>query len=149
MMQLAMYKGPATECLHKIGHVGTCLVTRSIYSHCELVFGDTLTSGHSLCASSSMRDKGVRFKQINLASGRWDVYPLAYDREAEAYAYDWFVKHQGMPYDHLGLAWFVLPIDGFNDPARFVCSEAIAAALRMRKPHKFHPQRLLNAAVKA
>lgn len=149
-MQLAMYKGPATEPLHQIGHAGTCLVTWSIYSHCELVFGPPLTNGRSLCASSSMRDKGVRFKNINLASGRWDLYKLTrYSREDEIYAYNWFVQHQGLPYDLLGLAWFVLPISAFNDPARFVCSEAIAAALRMRKPHKFHPQRLLNAAVKA
>lgn len=149
-MQLAMYKGPATEPLHKIGHAATCLATWSIYSHCELVFGDTLANGHSLCASSSMRDKGVRFKHINLGTGRWDVYELpGFDRAAVAYAYDWFIKHQGLPYDYLGLAWFVLPIDAFNDPARYVCSEAIAAALRLDKPHKFHPQRLLDVAVKA
>lgn len=148
-MQLAMYKGPATEFLHKIGHAGTCLVTGSIYSHCELVFGPPLQSGRSLCASASMRDKGVRFKHINLSSGRWDVYPLAYDREAEPYAYDWFLQHQGIPYDYLGLAWFVLPIRAFNQPNRVFCSEAIALALRLPKPHKFHPQRLLDVAVKA
>lgn len=149
-MQLAMYKGPATEPLHKIGHAATCLVTGSIYSHCELVFGDPLPSGRSLCASSSPRDGGVRFNHINLASGRWDVFPLTrFDRNAEIHAYNWFIQHQGEPYDHLGLGYFILPIRALNRPGRHFCSEAGAAALRLHKPYKFSPQRLLDVAVKA
>lgn len=145
-MKLAMYKGPPTEFWHKVGHEATCLWTFSEYSHCELVFGGGSGDGKHLCASSSARDGGVRFKYINLASGHWDVYPIKGD---EAAAYDWFVAHQGAPYDHFGLGWFVLPIDQFNDPRRFFCSEAIAAALGLPKPHKFHPQRVLDRATKA
>lgn len=149
-MQLAMYKGPPTERLHKVGHAATCFVTQSAYSHCELVFAGRDELGRSLCASASPRDGGVRFARIDLSSGRWDVLPLpGCDDTAEAYAYDWFLRHSGMPYDHLGLAWFVLPISGFNHPARYFCSEAVATALRLHKPHKFHPQRLLDAAMEA
>jgi hypothetical protein len=149
-MRIAMYKGPPDDFWHKVGHGATCLWTRSRYSHCELVFGEPGTDGRSLCASASSRDGGVRFKRINLGSGRWDVYtPSGYDAHDEAFARQWFHEHNGLPYDHLGLVWFVLPISAFNDPKKFTCSEACAAALGMPKPHKYHPQRLLGAAMKA
>ncbi len=149
-MRLAMYKGPPDDFWHKVGHTGTRLWTWSKYSHCELVFGGPDRFGKSLCASASARDGGVRFKNIDLSSGRWDVLDLpGFDKADEAYAYDWFTAHRGLPYDHLALLWFVLPINQFNRSKRFFCSEAVAAALRMRKPHKFHPQRLLDAAMKA
>jgi hypothetical protein len=148
-MRIAMYKGPPDDFWHGVGHEGTCLRTRSIYSHCELVFGEPDATGKSLCASSSARDGGVRFKNIDLGRGRWDVYELpGYDAFDEAYAYEWFSKHLGAKYDHLGLVWFVLPISDFNDPKKFVCSEAIAAALRMQHPHKKHPERVLTDALK-
>lgn len=142
-MKLAMYKGPPTEFWHKVGHEATCLWTFSDYSHCELVFGEADRHGLHLCASSSARDGGVRFKNIDLASGRWDVYPIKGD---EAAAYQWFVNHQGAPYDYFGLGWFVLPVDQLNNPRRYFCSEAVAAALGYARSHKFHPQRVLDTA---
>lgn len=148
-MQLAMYKGPPDDFWHTVGHTGTCVWTRSKYSHCELVFSDPVLNSRRLCASSSARDGGVRFKRIDLGSGRWDLYqPARRYRAMEPQARQWFIEHEGLPYDHLGLAWFVLPIDAFNHPARLHCSEAVAAALGMRKPHRLHPQRLLDAVVK-
>jgi len=149
MMYIAMYRGPASNFWHKVGHEATCLWTRSIYSHCELVFGEPGSDGKSLCASASSRDGGVRFKRLDLNSGHWDVYKLSgYDAHDEAFARQWFHEHCGLAYDHLGLAWFVLPISAFNDPQKFTCSEAVAAALRMRKPHKKHPERVLTDALK-
>ncbi len=149
-MKLAMYKGPPTDFWRTVGHETTCLWTRSEYSHAELVFSEPLVNGKHFCASASARDGGVRFKSIDLSTGRWDVYDMpGFDWDDENHARQWFLDHEGMPYDYLGLAWFVLPIDGFNNPARYFCSEAIAAALRMRQPHKVHPQRLLDAALKA
>ena len=145
-----MYKGPPSDFWHKVGHEGTCLWTDSIYSHAELVFSDDPVAGKHLCASSSARDGGVRFKRIDLASGRWDVFSLpGVDEFDEAHARQWFQDHAGLPYDHLALLWFVLPINQFNRSKRFFCSEAVAAALSMRHPHKKHPQRLLDAALKA
>ena len=145
-MKLAMYKGPATGFFHRIAHEFTCLWTSSDYSHCELVFGGPDRYGLTLCASSSGRDGGVRFQKIDLASGRWDVYEIRGNEEAAA---RWFVHNDPAGYDWFGLLWFVLPIKAFNSPRRYFCSEAIAAALGMPKPHKFHPQRLLEAALKA
>lgn len=145
-MKLACYKGPPDDFWHTVGHTGTRLWTWSKYSHCELVFGEPDRFGASLCASASARDKGVRFTRINLDSGRWDVYELkGFD---EVYARQWFNDHAGRGYDYLGLLWFLLPIKAINHPKRFFCSEAMAHALQLPKPHKFHPQRLLDAAMR-
>lgn len=144
-MKIAMYKGPADDFWHKVGHWATCLWTRSKYSHCELVFSDAPVNGKHLCASSSTRDGGVRFKRIDLGSGKWDVFDLpgfyAFD---ESYARQWFYDNDAAKYDHLALLWFILPISAFDRSKRFFCSEAMAYALRIRKPHKYHPQRLLD-----
>lgn len=146
MMHIAMYKGPAQGWLHRLSHWAVSMWTRSQYSHCELVF-DGLAPPNSYCASASARGGVVRFTRINLDSGRWDVYELkGFD---EVYARQWFNDHAGRGYDYLGLLWFLLPIKAINHPQRFFCSEAMAHALQLPKPHKFHPQRLLDAAMKA
>ena len=122
-MKLAMYKGPATGLFHIIAHWFTCLWTMSRYSHCELVFGEPDRFGMSLCASSSGRDGGVRFKNIDLGSGRWDVFDIGGDEEA---ASRWVIEHVASGYDWFGLLWFVLPIKVFNNPRRWFCSEALS-----------------------
>jgi hypothetical protein len=139
-MKIAMYKGPPTHFLHKVGHAVINFWTGSDYSHCELVFGQPNMHGSSLCASSSARDGGVRFKWINLKDGKWDVYDLPGFDEKTAKA--WFYDRQGLKYDYLGLLWFVLPIRKFNNPRRWFCSEAIGAALGLDRPHKLHPEKL-------
>lgn len=147
-MKLAMYKGPPTGFWHRIAHWFTCRWTGSEYSHCELAFCRSDTAGGKwLCASSSARDGGVRLKYIDLASGHWDVYDLPqFDQAATNAARAWFYERADARsgYDWLGLLWFVLPIKAFNNPRRWFCSEAIAAALGLPKPHKFHPQRVLD-----
>lgn len=144
-MKLAMYKGPAKSWHYRVSHWFTCLWTRSDYSHCELVFEGQDLYGESLCASSSGRDGGVRWARINLGSGHWDVYPVTVTAEQEAAAHLWFSQNAGDPYDWLGLLWFVLPIRAFDQPSRYFCSESIAAALGLERPHKYHPQKLLEA----
>jgi hypothetical protein len=146
-MKLAMYKGPPADFWHRLSHWFTCLWTFSEYSHCELVFAQSYSTGKWLCASASARDGGVRLKYIDLASGHWDVYDLPqFDKltaaEARAWFYDKADRRAG--YDWFGLLWFVLPIKAFNNPRRYFCSEAISDALGLPKPHKFHPQRLLD-----
>lgn len=146
-MKLAMYKGPPNDVAHKLSHWFTCLWTRSIYSHCELVYHQSdVMNGKSLCASSSARDGGVRLKYIDLSSGHWDVFELPglTEQQAEA-ARAWFYEKSDARagYDWFGLLWFVLPVKAFNNPRRWFCSEALAAALGLPKPHKYHPQKLL------
>lgn len=92
-MRIAFYKG--------WGH-GTaidrvvCLMTFSKYSHCELVFSD------GVCASSSLRDNGVRFKSIDLESGHWDVYDLQIRASDEDLIRAYFNLREGMRFDLLG-----------------------------------------------
>lgn len=138
-MQLAMYRGPATELMHKIGHEATCLITNSIYSHCELVIDGK-------CWSSSMRDKGVRGKVIELDSGHWDVFRmkrLYAGVSFTRFALAWFEAHEGDPYDWRGCARFVVPFLPQRRSA-FFCSEAVAAALGLARPELFSPQSLLD-----
>jgi hypothetical protein len=142
LMQLALYKGPASDFWHKVGHQAICLWTDSPYSHCELVFGQPGDDGTSLCGSSSSRDGGVRLKLIDLSSGHWDLQDLPlYSPQEEQYALQWFIDHTDAKYDWLGLPFFVIPIRA-EDRKRWFCSEACAAALRYHKPYQYTPKSL-------
>jgi hypothetical protein len=151
MMHLASYKGPATGLLHRTTHWLIChLKPRSwwpylpaIYSHNELVF--EIKDGMAECASSSARDGGVRFKQIDIFGGRWDVKPLPqYDYAAELRARWWFIEHEGEPYDYLGVVIFIKTLSRFvrEHLDRWFCSESIAAALGLPSPASLSPQDL-------
>lgn len=151
MMHIASYKGPANGLLHRSAHwLITYLKPRrwwpyvpADYSHNELVF--EIKDGMAECASSSARDGGVRFKQINIYSGRWDVKPLPqYDYAAGLRARWWFYEREGNGYDYLGVAAFVAIVSPFarEHKNRWFCSEAIAAALGIDNPSRLSPQEL-------
>lgn len=118
--QLAFYKGPPTDFIHKVSHHATCIWERSRYSHVELVID-------GVCYSSSGRDNGVRRKVIsNLnTSGRWDVFDVLIDKE---FAIQFFKTQQGAGYDYLGVTRFVLPFIP-ESKTRWYCSEIIAAMM--------------------
>lgn len=87
MVKLAVYKGRG-----KIGNAFIRWWTGSQYSHCELVVGEW-------CYSSSMMDKGVRRKKINLEEGKWDLVDLpwvdeqsvlSYFKETDSFQYGWW-----------------------------------------------------------
>lgn len=143
-MYLAFYKGPASTLAKTIFHEAVCFKTGSEYSHVELVYALDMF-GMGMCFSSSGRDGGVREKQIDLASGHWDVYDVSeiFDSHEEAYALDWFMSHLGAKYDYFGLLFFVLLVRTESKRAYF-CSEAVAAALQLREPWKIHPQALFE-----
>jgi hypothetical protein len=151
MMHLASYKGPATGLLHRTTHwLITHLKPRrwwpylpALYSHNELVF--EIKDGMAECASSSVRDGGVRFKRIDIFSGRWDVKPLPqYDDNEELSARWWLIKHEGEGYDYLGVAAFIKTFSALVRECsdRWFCSEAIAAALCLPDPASLSPQDL-------
>ena len=131
-MQMAFYKGPATDTWHQVGHRLTCWFTGSPYSHCELVID-------GVCLSSSSRDGGVRAKRIDLASGKWDVASIADPTGALAdNALQWFADHSGQAYDWAGIARFVLPFLPHHRRQWF-CSEACAVALGLPDPADWTP----------
>lgn len=131
-MHLAMYKGPPASLKDKLIHWAIRAATFSRYSHCELVID-------GWCYSSSARDGGVRKKQIDLDTGRWDLFEVEGSKE---HALRWFHCHEGQGYDWLGAVGSVIPIFK-SHPVKWYCSEACAAMLG--KPMKLHPQALLEA----
>lgn len=146
-MMLAMYRGPGKSVWHKIFHWAVCLVTRSRYSHCELVFGGRREDGTWLCASASERDGGVRIKRIDLTGPSWDCYEVpGYSDQDAALALQWFIDNDEAKYDWLGLFGFVLPIR-LHIKRRWFCSEAIAEALGIPRPQAVHPQRLFEILI--
>jgi len=132
MLQLAFYKGPPADRWHSLSHRLTCFVTGSVYSHVELVI-------NGLCWSASPRDGGVRSKQVDLTSGRWDVITLTpVNQKTESDALDWFRQHQGQGYDWAGVLRFVLPFLPQRSDQWF-CAEAVAAALGLAHPAYWTP----------
>ena len=110
-------------------------IDRGPYSHCELVFSDGLSG------SASYIDGGVRFKAIDYSQHpeHWDF--MALPDELEDYARDWFRANEGAPYDLMGNVRFVLPIVPASSSGWF-CSEAMAAALKLKEPWRFGPNGL-------
>ena len=127
-MRLALYKAPG-GIFDKLVR----LVTRSKYSHVELVIG-------GMCYSSSIQDGGVRGKHINIWSGSWDVVDIGGDEDEDA-ARAWFEAYEGQDYDWLGAFRFALPFLRHR-PAKWFCSEAVGTALGLPEPHRLTPQDL-------
>lgn len=121
-IQIALYKGPPVDDLVKsITHYAIRFRTWSKYSHAELVI-----DGWSY--SSSVRDKGVRRKQIEFDPERWDVFEIDPKRVNLDYALAFFLRYEGSEYDWWNIVRYVLPFV----PQRhnqFVCFEFVAAML--------------------
>lgn len=108
------------------------------YSHVELVFAD------GRAASSSYRDKGVRFKDITFTDENWDFIEIPIHLELEARK--WFQDHEHCKYDLIGQLRFIIsPIKFGNDDNDWWCSEAVAAALGMPDPWRYGPNGLYDA----
>ena len=77
------------------GHL-ICAWTREKYSHVELIIDPDLDlSEPKRSYSSSIRDKGVRSKEILFKTDHWDIHELKAD---ENYALDTFKRWEGAPY---------------------------------------------------
>lgn len=141
MIYLALYKGPADDLVHVISHWVTCIVLSmrdlkiTKYSHTEICID-------GVCYSSSVRDKGVRSKVINLDSGKWDYIDITgkVDRE---YALKVFESKKGKKYDWLGALGFGLPFLKQNPDKEF-CFEACASMLSLPSPDKWTPTRFIK-----
>jgi hypothetical protein len=133
-MQASFYKGTRPG-LQGIYSRAVRWIDRGPYSHCELVFSDGLSG------SASYIDGGVRFKAIDYSQHpeHWDFLDLP--DAAEPYARDWFESRIGAPYDLMGNVRFVLPWVHDSEKGWF-CSEAMAAALRLKEPWRFGPNGL-------
>lgn len=139
-VQLALYKGPPSiqNTWEWFKHYAIRLWTWSRYSHAELVIG-------GMCYSSSSRDGGVRKRQIDLNSGRWDVVPIL-GADATA-ALIWFYAHEGQHYDWANIARFVMPFLPQNAD-QWVCFEAIGSMLNLAATHKLTANDLHDWAIR-
>ena len=122
------------------------LVTWGPYSHCELVFTE------SISYSSSIEDGGTRFKDIQFQADHWDFVGVPAEcRENVARAF--CIAEKGSAYDFPGVFRFLVPIIG-QSPERWFCSEVVCAALQAGglfpgvKPWKVSPNRLYKMMAK-
>lgn len=127
MAQLAFYKGEYGNFWDKF----ICLVTRSKYSHIEVIF-DNYRSW-----SSSPRDGGVR-QIIFDHTNRWDLL------ECPSISEKLFIQEKGKKYDWTGLLAPVFQIEFFSAKDKWFCSEIVAEALGLSDSWRYTPQDLFN-----
>ena len=115
-MKIAFYKAEFGTKYDKI----VSFLTRSPYSHCEIVLQD------GKCWSASMRDGGVRSKYIDF-DGKWDLYDLPEEFDEIKINY-WFSLLVGNKYDYLGAVASWPRIDLTSKNRKF-CSQISAMML--------------------
>lgn len=111
--------------------------TRSKFSHVEIVFSDGYSGGASADMGGVFLIAGKEYDPTI-----WEFVDIDGDELA---ARMWFVEHRGQQFDHRGILGFVWGLDK-GDPDRWFCSEAVAAALRLRDPFRFDPAMLYALA---
>lgn len=99
-------------------------VTNSKYSHVEFVLSD------GTCFSASPRDAGVRFKQINLNSSKWDLYKINIELDEEALI-KYFNSICGQPYDYLGAIGSGIGIPLYSKNKKF-CSLILSKIFQLK-----------------
>ena len=87
---------------------------------------------------------GVRFKRINVYTDDWITIKLGFPREVRQEAAKWFKENQGAYYDYPLIADYVFWALAKQQVNAYVCSEAIATALKMIEPHRYDPPTLHN-----
>ena len=117
----------------------TRVLTRGIYSHCEIAVA--LDGGQFECYSSSIRDGGVRMKTMPLPSEKWDLIALpdvAGSLKTNLAAV--FARTQGQRYDLPGALGVVFKTRQRHD--RWFCSEWCGQVLGLSEPWRFSPNDL-------
>lgn len=160
--RIAFYLGKRSENPKSlIGDWLICLVTRSRFSHVELIeshrqapWGTVVdykpyTGPLAKMWSSSLRDKGVRGKTMTLAPERWVVVEIDGDSRP---AIGYIKEREGTPYGWPDLIGFLLPVS-LNTKWEF-CSEIVSRGLiwagftGLGKPQKTDPGDLYRWAEK-
>lgn len=132
-LTLALYKGTQPGLSGLYSHIAR-FVDRGPYSHTELIIPGVGS------ASSSFLDRGVRIKQINYSSvGDWDFLPIP-DRSGflAGKATDWYLAHNGEPYDVLGNLRFGSNLFS-HSKSKWFCSESNIEALGFIQGFRYGP----------
>lgn len=141
-MKIAFYIGKSRENPRvRIWDRIVCFVDGSRYSHAELVLVE-YADGTCLCASSSARDHGVRYKRMKLDPVHWDLVEIYGDLR---HAHRWMNARTGRKYDWLGL---IRTMFGWmpDDQKRYFCSESVAGMLGLEDPARYGLKKLFKAA---
>lgn len=119
---LALYKGRKkgknlTALLARFSDWLTRKLTKGEYSHCEIVLAN---DGRTFCYSSSIRDGGVRCKEIDVYDReKWDLIELTNVKEEQIKRY--FESTKDLSYDWWGALGIVLGLK--QKRIKFFCSE--------------------------
>ena len=116
-MQIAFYKAEYGNWQDKL----IAALTNSDYSHCEIVLS------FGVCVSASPRDGGVRFKDIDLGTGHWDLYEILKDVNEEQ-VINWFKSVDYQHYDWIGAIGTLFNADWTSKHKKF-CSQCCAIVL--------------------
>lgn len=146
---LALYKGKKSDWTPKaiaarLSDWLTRKLTKGQYSHCEIAVHQSRIQGHYHldewyeCYSSSIRDGGVRCKQIDVTSNKWDLILL--DSLTEAQVKQFFAQTQGKKYDWLGAIGVVFKSSQHAN--RYFCSEWCGRLLGIDESWRFSPNDL-------
>lgn len=99
--------------------------TKSIYSHCELLFDDNMKF------SAVPSEHGTRYEQARILSpNEWDILFIGIDAPAEGCIRHFCDAEMGCEYDWMGIILSQFARMRREDPRKWFCSEVCAAALQ-------------------
>jgi hypothetical protein len=133
---LASYKGKPKGLKDALINKGIQWACKGVYSHCEIVLGDSPHTEPAECISASGMDSGVRLKTMKLNPDHWDLIELDLDPKKVE---EWLRNNIGKQYDYLGTARFVFPFFLREHPDKWFCSEACADIIGFSEPWRFDP----------
>lgn len=132
---LASYTGTQPG-WHGIFNKGIRCLTKSQFSHTEVCIGHPF-EGKVHCIGSSGVDGGVRAKMMQLSPDKWEVLPMPWVSEEAVWAF--MLEHKAAGYDLIGCGRFLLPFLLREHPAKWFCTEAVAAIAGYKEPWRFSP----------
>lgn len=128
---LAFYRAPG-----RWQDAAVRLITRSRFSHCELVALEPEPGGIARSLSASKRDGNcVRVRNIRFHRGHWEFARVGVDMGE---VWRRAMSELELPYDIIGAALSALPVDIESDRGWF-CSELCAYAIGLERPHIYSP----------
>ena len=124
-------------------------ITRSRFSHVELVLYKNKEEDTYKCLSSSFRDKGVRLTDIDIHSGSWEILKLPESKNITLRsAFDFYEYNKNRKYDLLGLLCTLSDRLKTNNKNKLFCSELIAEILDLKLYENQSPERIYKYIIK-
>jgi hypothetical protein len=122
----------------RLGWWLTRLVQKGDYrnvTHVEAILAEH-EDGSVTIGSASLRDGGVRMKKCHLNPEHWDIVDVPqWDAEK---ANQWFIEHDGEPYDWRGAFASCMPFS-WGEWDEWFCNGAVGASVGLKCPEIFGP----------